>query len=238
VVRVGASARLPLHVVMAGPPTATGPLRWLQSALWFLASMAVLSVLCVMGVSQARGYLGRGLPTGAGAVAVGSTAQAPSSINPKEYSKENIPEKVRSSPPSEVECLASAWLRSVLPHPLSESQIMRPRVNPFLLLGTQSVKTFADVKGCDEAKAELEEIVEYLKVHPRSLCLILSLYLSPTQARRSSRNPSHSPHIAMHKLRIGTLGIRGGGSPTMPVRDARRFTSTRHRYFLSPRAKP
>jgi hypothetical protein len=62
----------------------------------------------------------------------------------------------------------------------------------------------------------------------------------------------------MKKLRIVTIGISGGGSLTRPLRDARRFSSTRwysvpgatratlgfgirlsfKRHFLSPRAKP
>ena len=33
------------------------------------------------------------------------------------------------------------------------------------MLPEKSVKTFADVRGCDEAKAEVVEIVEFLK-HP------------------------------------------------------------------------
>mmetsp|Transcript_34579 Transcript_34579/g.75573 ORF Transcript_34579/g.75573 Transcript_34579/m.75573 type:complete len:748 (-) Transcript_34579:26-2269(-) len=112
----GESPKAPLHVVMMQSPEANRPFRWLQDLLWSIALMIAMSVVWVAGTSAMRKYARAG---GAAPVGSSSSVQAPSSYSPKEYNKENLPEK--------------------------------------------SVKTFADVKGCDEAKAELEEIVQYLK---------------------------------------------------------------------------
>jgi hypothetical protein len=49
----------------------------------------------------------------------------------------------------------------------------------------------------------------------------------PTSFRRDMARPRCAWATAMSKLRIVTLGISGGRSLTRPLRDARRFPSTR-----------
>ncbi|KAF6252523.1 hypothetical protein COO60DRAFT_1471478 [Scenedesmus sp. NREL 46B-D3] len=136
----GASLRRPLHVVLQGPGLArlqkpSGPLSvlWgLTSTLmlllglsfaWLVGSQALRRLSS--GVSGSHAAAGSTSMVAGGAAGAGSSASGVASasagpgIEPKEYKREELPEK--------------------------------------------SVKSFADVKGCDESKAELQEIVEFLR---------------------------------------------------------------------------
>eukprot|EP00249_Psilotum_nudum_P022121 c28385_g1_i1 orf=117-2852(+) len=112
--KLGVSEKHPMHVVMVDAKAASKSIRILQELLSTILFMIFFSVMWVMVVAFLRKYVSSvsGLATSSGIGA--STGYAP-----KEYNKENTPEKTAT--------------------------------------------TFKDVKGCDEAKSELEEIVEYLK---------------------------------------------------------------------------
>lgn len=120
----GESVARPLHVYLqgavAGKP-APGLFTTLRSIFWFAMICSAFSILWSLGAAIMR--RGSGLPISQGVPTTSSTAMTTGAGNtmfaPKEYAKEDLPEK--------------------------------------------SVKSFADVKGCDEAVEELKEIVEYLR---------------------------------------------------------------------------
>lgn len=125
----GSTLAWPLHVVVQqGAASATrsgGLLDTLQSWVGFLATCFLLGAIWMLGGALVQRYAASSPSSSASHP---SLPQAGTSIGggpsgmfsqPKEYSKENLPEK--------------------------------------------SVKSFKDVKGCDEAITELREIVEYLK---------------------------------------------------------------------------
>ncbi|KAJ9524515.1 hypothetical protein QJQ45_019587, partial [Haematococcus lacustris] len=125
----GSSLRRPLHVVVQGGQLGSAHKGMgLLQAVWFLLLAVLLLVglgFCwlvgrqvVRGMQEAR--VQAASSTGVAAVAAASTpSPAASSVEPKEYKKEEVSEKEQ--------------------------------------------RTFADVRGCDEAKEELREVVEFLK---------------------------------------------------------------------------
>jgi ATP-dependent metalloprotease len=126
----GAAAGRPLHVVLQGaglaaPPPRSGLATTLASWLAFFATCSLLALAWAVGSTTVRRLTGGGggggqASTMDGPPGMGAAAAAPGGMfAPKEFSKEDLPEK--------------------------------------------SVKSFADVKGCDEAVGELQEIVAYLK---------------------------------------------------------------------------
>jgi len=115
-VRPGESVAWPLHISLEDGGSLAGHNRsqtTMQGWFWFLATCTLIGCLWMIGAVSARRY------SKLASMSVGADSTAVSSLEPKEFAKENMPQK--------------------------------------------SIKTFADVKGCDEAIQELKEIVEYLK---------------------------------------------------------------------------
>ncbi len=114
----GNTAAWPLHIALdGGQATGRGQGTAMQSLFWFLSTLGVIAIVWMIGAVSARRIVARS----AQGPGMGQEHQpgVASSLEPKEYAKENMPQK--------------------------------------------SIKTFDDVKGCDEAIADLREIVEYLK---------------------------------------------------------------------------
>eukprot|EP00878_Enallax_costatus_P001632 GHUV01001784.1.p1 GENE.GHUV01001784.1~~GHUV01001784.1.p1 ORF type:complete len:896 (+),score=273.74 GHUV01001784.1:260-2947(+) len=135
----GSSLRRPLHVVLQGPGLAglqkqSGPLQ----LLWSLFSMATL----LLGLSFAwlvGNQALRSMSSGAGAAA----GQPHSSMVAGSAASAGAGGAGMASPAAGPGVEPKEYKKEELPE--------------------QSVKSFKDVKGCDESKAELQEVVEFLK---------------------------------------------------------------------------
>ena len=182
---VGASSKQPLHVAMSAPLSSavpsvgggaaaapadrsrrpTGFVKFLLDVLYSMGILVAVSLLWLMSGAALR----RSLQGGPSTSSSSSAAAASSSLGTgglsglvkdnKDKDKDGKDGKKDSSASasSPSSSSSSAPPSSSAPNPYAPKEYNKDTIDP------KQAKTFADVKGCDEAKAELAEIVDFLK---------------------------------------------------------------------------